>query len=53
MDSWSVYVADRCDSLRDGGFTNFFVSMLVYTPLPFTPNSHNDLGDANYSLYLV
>lgn len=25
----SVFVADRCDSLREGGFANFFVSMLV------------------------
>ncbi|KAI0147933.1 hypothetical protein F4776DRAFT_289430 [Hypoxylon sp. NC0597] len=25
----SVFVADRCDSLREGGFTNFFISILI------------------------
>ncbi|KAI2614050.1 uncharacterized protein GGS25DRAFT_470131 [Hypoxylon fragiforme] len=25
----SVFVANRCDSLREGGFTNFFVSILI------------------------
>lgn len=30
----SVFVANRCDSLREGGFTNFFVSMLVNQHLP-------------------
>ncbi|KAI1209027.1 uncharacterized protein F4807DRAFT_428602 [Annulohypoxylon truncatum] len=29
MDSWSIYVADRCDSLREGGFANFFISILI------------------------
>ncbi|KAI1382406.1 hypothetical protein F4677DRAFT_25201 [Hypoxylon crocopeplum] len=25
----NVFVADRCDSLRQGGFTNFFISILI------------------------